>query len=40
MKFEIKKAGNYFVAHDVTDKKKTYGKINIQLESLLAIHVV
>lgn len=30
MKFEIKKVGNYFVAHDITDKKKTYGRINIQ----------
>ena len=30
MKFKIKKVGNYFVAHDITDKKRTYGRINIQ----------
>ena len=30
MKFNIKKVGNFFIAYDVTDKKKSYGRINIQ----------
>jgi hypothetical protein len=27
--FNIKKQGQYFVAYDTVDKKKSYGKINI-----------
>ena len=27
--FIIKKQGNYFVAYDTVDKKRSYGKINI-----------
>ena len=27
--FKIKKEGNYFVAYDTVDKKRSYGKINI-----------
>ena len=29
MEFNIKKQGNYFVAYDITDKKRSYGKINL-----------
>ena len=29
MKFNIKKQGNFFVAFDLIDKKRSYGKINI-----------
>jgi hypothetical protein len=28
--FKIKKEGNYFVAYDTVDKKRSYGKINIK----------
>lgn len=28
--FNIKKQGNYFVAFDTVDKKRSYGKINIK----------
>jgi hypothetical protein len=30
--FNIKKQGNYFVAYDTVDKKKSYGKISIVSE--------
>jgi hypothetical protein len=30
MKFNIKKQGNFFVAFDLIDKKRSYGKINIK----------
>jgi len=35
LKFNIKKQGNYFVAFDTEDKKRSYGKINIKTGKFL-----